>query len=119
MARTTTRQPLTNGTRTSNQATRQRNTLPDTSRDTSNHSRLLLFTGVKTVARVCGRPGPSWNSADGEGRRAKVALAEERIQNPGTVLRQLLGQDKGPAIRANSGGITIGAAIAVEYSGNT
>ncbi len=41
--------------RTSNQTTRQRNTLPDTSRNPSNHSRLLLPPGVSTVARVCRR----------------------------------------------------------------
>ncbi len=58
LARTPTRQPLTNGTRTRNQTARRQNTLPDTSRDTSNHSRLLFFFGITTVARACRRRSP-------------------------------------------------------------
>jgi hypothetical protein len=34
-----------------------------------------------------------------EGRRATITLTEERIQSPGIILPELLGQDKGPAIQ--------------------
>jgi hypothetical protein len=51
--------------------------------------------------------GPSGNNADGEGRRAEITLAEERIQDPGTMLRQLFGPEEKPALPANSGPVTI------------
>src|SRR6266571_8850017 len=88
LARTTTRQPLTNGTRTSNQTTRQPNKIPNTGRNTSNHSRPLLPTRTQTITGVCRRQGPPWNSADGERRRTANTTSEERIQSHRTVLRQ-------------------------------
>jgi len=42
LARTTTRKSLMDGTGTGNQTTRRWNKLPDTGRDTSNHSRFPL-----------------------------------------------------------------------------
>src|SRR6266566_6678842 len=82
LARTPTRQPLTNGTRTSNQTTKRPNKIPDTGRNTGNHSRPLLPTRTQTVAGVCRRPGPSRNSADCQGRGTTCTVTKERIQNP-------------------------------------
>src|SRR2546428_4567666 len=76
-------------------------TLPDTNRDTSNHSRLLLPARVQTVARVRRRPGPFWKSANGKGRRTAITSKKERIQHPRTLLQQLLGQEERPTIRRN------------------
>src|SRR5205809_3849141 len=90
LARTPTRQLLMNGTRTGNQTTRQLNTLPDTSRDTSNHSRLLLSARVYPTHRVCRRRCPPWNKADGEGRRIANTATEDGIQGPRIVLQKLL-----------------------------
>src|SRR5207244_13453341 len=101
LARTTTRQPLTNGTRTGNQTPRRRNTLSDTGRDTGNHSGLLLPARDSTAHRVCRRPSPSWNSTDGERRRTTNSTTEKRIQNLGVMLRRLLGQEKRPSLRRN------------------
>src|SRR6266566_4926623 len=53
------------------------------------------------IVFVDGR-GPSRNSPDVEGRRAPITITQKRIQNPRIVLRQLLGQEKRPTIRANS-----------------
>src|SRR6266704_669992 len=90
----------------SNPITRGWNPLPDTSRDTSNHGRLLLRVRAYALARICRRPGPSWNSADVEGRRTTNTTSEERISNPGIMLRQLLGQEKRRAVHGNSEQLT-------------
>src|SRR2546428_12867418 len=54
-----------------------------------------------TIACVCRRLGPSWNSSDGQGRRTTITLTEERIQGPRTMLQQLLRQEKRPTLRGN------------------
>jgi hypothetical protein len=54
---------------------------------------------------MVGRP---WNNADGEGRRVTITLEEEKLHDPRTLLRQLLGQEKRPALPPNSGPFTLG-----------
>src|SRR5207245_2006904 len=94
LARTTTRQPLTDGTRISNQTTRQRNTLPDRSRDPGNHSRLLFPVGFQINACLCRWSCPSGSNSDGKGRGVTITFTEERIQGLGTLLRQLFRQER-------------------------
>src|SRR6267143_5795541 len=89
LARTATPQPITNGTRTSNQTTRRRNILPDTSRDTGNKSRLLFPSSTQTTNRIHRRPGPPRKIPDVQGRRTTNPAKKERIPSPRTILQQL------------------------------
>src|SRR5438552_19091624 len=56
----TTSKPFSHGTRASVQIARRPDSLPDTGRDTSNNSRLLLPNTTQTTNRVRRRPGPRW-----------------------------------------------------------
>src|SRR5207249_8378179 len=94
LARTTTHQPLTDGTRTSNQTTRRSDKLSDTSRDTCDNSRLLLPARASTIGRICRRPGPPQNKPDDKRRRNTNTTAQERLQNPRTILRLLFRQEE-------------------------
>src|SRR5207249_1053218 len=47
-------------------------------------------------------PSPSQNSSDAEGRRTTITITGERIQNPGIMLQQLLGQKERSALPGNS-----------------
>src|SRR2546428_14009510 len=64
-------------------------------------SRPLLPTITPTVASVCRRQGPSWNGTDDEGRRTTHTTTQERIQNPRTVLLELLRQEEGSVVRGH------------------
>ena len=73
--------------------------LPDTDRDSCYDSRLLFRNRAKTTDSVCRRPGSSWKDPSSQGRRTTIVIAEERIQDLGVALRQLLGQEEKPAVR--------------------
>src|SRR5438309_3868099 len=47
----------------------------------------------------CRRLGSSWNSSDVQGRRTPHSATQERVQNTGIILRQLLGHEKRSALR--------------------
>ena len=101
LARTTTRKPFTHGTRNSLQTPKCWDILSDADRDSCYNSRLLFRNRAKTTDSVRGRPGSSWKEVSSQGRRAAIIIAEERIQGPRTVLRQLLGQEEKPTIGAD------------------
>jgi hypothetical protein len=67
----------------------------------SNDSRLLLPAGDKALARVCRRLGPSRDNANGKGQGTTNSITEKGIQNPRTILRELFGQEKRPAIQGS------------------
>src|SRR5438132_5612642 len=99
----TTSKPLSNGTRTRVQAARRRDFLPDTGRDTSNNSRLLLPNTTQTTNRVRRRPGPRWKDPEYQRRRTTNPTKKERIPSPRTILRQLLRQEKRRTLSSNPG----------------
>ena len=94
LARTTIRQPFTNGTRTRLQATRGPDFLPDTGRNTSDNGRLLLPNTTQTTNRIRRRPGPPWKSPDDQRRRTTNPTKKERIPNPRTILQELYRQEE-------------------------
>src|SRR5207253_9166500 len=88
LARTTTRQPLTNGNRNSSQITRRRDTLPDTGRDTNHNRRLLLPNTIQTTNRIRRRPGPPRKDPDDQRRRTTNPTKKEGIPSPRTILQR-------------------------------
>src|SRR5260370_3286058 len=95
------RQPFTDGTGNSLQTPKRWDTLSDADRDSCYNGRLLFRNGAKTTDSIRRRPGSPWKDPSSQGRRATIIIAEERIQGLGVVLRQLLGQEEKPAIRAD------------------
>ena len=77
--------------------------LPDTGRDTSNNSRLLLPNTTQTTNRVRRRPGPRWKDPEYQRRRTTNPTKKERIPSPRTILRQLLRQEKRRTLSSNPG----------------
>src|SRR2546426_9561742 len=97
LARATIRQPFANGTRNSNQTTRQPDIVSDTSRDACNDGRLLLPVRTPTIDRIRRWPGPPQNKPDDQ-RRRNTNTTKESIQNPRTIIQQQLRQEKRPTI---------------------
>jgi len=77
--------------------------LPDTGRDTSNNSRLLLPNTTQTTNSIRRRPGPRWKDPEYQRRRTTNPTKKERIPSPRTILQQLLRQEKRPTLPQYSG----------------
>ena len=77
-------------------------TLPDTSRDTSNNSRLLFLVTIQTTNRIPRRPGPPWKDPDDKRRRTTNPNKKERIPSPRTILQQVFREEAERAVPSDS-----------------